>query len=238
MTLRVSLEPSFILHTRPFRNTSLLLEIFTEKQGRISAVVRGAQGPRSKFRGLMQPFFPLLLSFSGRGELLTITDAEMHGHFLTPPNQAILGVFYIHELLLRLVHRYDPHPDLFQAYSSMLVHLTAGKPLEIELRRFEKRVLSELGYALLLDQEAVKRVPIESDLFYYFQPDIGFIETDVMMGSDGPSVFLGQSLLDFHQEDFQNPASLKDAKRLMRLALAPLLGTRPLKSRELLLQLN
>ena len=228
------LEPAFILHARPFRNTSLLLDLFTEQHGRMSAVARGARGPRSKTCGLLQPFVPLLLSWSGRTELVTLRDVESGGAFPQFNNHTLLSSFYLNELLLRLLHRHDPHPELFQAYRHVLQGLESQLQVERILRLFEKKLLTELGYGLILDREASTHCAIEAEGLYRFQIEIGFMRIEIHAHDvHSNAIFPGRSVLSLHHEQLADTESLRDAKRLTRLALAPLLGPQPLKSREL-----
>ena len=146
--LRVELEPGFVLHHRPFRDTSLLLEVLSMEHGRVGLVARGARGPRSRLKGLLQPFRPLLLSWQLRGELGTLTAAESAAVSAPPPSggERLLGLYYLNELLLRLTARLDPHPGLYQGYAAAVAALADQAALAPELRRFEKRLLDVLGY--------------------------------------------------------------------------------------------
>lgn len=233
MSAIVYLQSAFILHARPFRNTSLLLDLFTKDQGRIGAVARGVRGPRSKTQGITQPFIPLLISWSGRSELVTLRDVELEGDFSQLTSSAVLSGFYLNELLLRLLHKHDPHPELFAAYKQTLINLNQG-PIELSLRLFEQQLLNELGYGLVLDEEAHSGAPIEADAHYHYQTELGFVRVALEYSTVPHSaIFCGQSLLAFQAGLLTEPTVLRDAKRLMRMALAPLLGPQPLKCREL-----
>ena len=143
---RVLLQSAFILHRRPYRNTSLLLEAFSQEQGRLGLVARGVVAPKSRLKGLLQPFTPLLLSWTGVGELATLTTAEETAlPIALPPNRGLAGL-YVNELLVRLLPRLDPLPSLFVAYETLLAELATAPGEEPPLRRFEKRLLEELGY--------------------------------------------------------------------------------------------
>ena len=140
MQQKVLLQPCYVLHMRAYRDTSLLLELFSLEHGRISAVARSARGPKSRFKGILQQFVPLLLSWQGRAELMNLSGAEGNGmpHYLT--GDALLCGIYLNELLMRLLHRHDAHPGLFTAYQQALVGLQQNQQ-QITLRLFEKRLL-------------------------------------------------------------------------------------------------
>lgn len=225
----VLLQPTYILHTRHYRDTSLLLEIFSRDEGRISAVARSARGPKSRFKGILQPFVPLLLSWQGRTELMNLSAAESSRspHYLT--GQALFCGIYLNELLMRLLHRHDAHPGLFTAYEQALINLQQEQ--SITLRLFEKRLLLELGYALPLNKMSQDDLPIEPEHYYYFDPTQGL--SLCTTHSNHSNIFAGESLLALHHERLTESAHLRDAKRLLRLAITHLLDHKPLRSREL-----
>ena len=144
--MRVELEPAYILHTRPYRESSLILEVFTPGYGRTGLVARGARRPKSPLRGILNSFQPLRLTWSGRGELATLAQAEQGGHSRQLRGDAVMAGFYVHELLLKLLQRHDPHPQLFGHYATLLANLADGHPVEKLLRIFELELLREIGY--------------------------------------------------------------------------------------------
>jgi DNA repair protein RecO (recombination protein O) len=229
-------QPAYILHTRLYRDTSLLVELFTPEYGRISAIARNARGLKSRFKGLLQPFIPLVISWYGKTELMTLSTAELAGitHFL---KGGILACgFYLNELLIRLLHRYDAHPYLYELYHQTLIALPKNEKPEAVLRIFEKQLLSELGYALALNCESENGKSIMPDQFYHFDPIQGFSLYPAYSEKQNlPYVFAGASLLALHAHSLHKDRYLKDAKRLLRLALGRLLGDKPIKSRELFL---
>lgn len=227
---RVLLQSAFVLHRRPYRDTSLLLEVFVQDHGRLGLAARGAAAPRSRLKGLLQPFAPLLLSWSGAGELATLTAAEEAGCPISLPPHRVLAGLYINELLLRLLPRLDPHPGLFVAYQRLLAELAAAPGEEPPLRRFEKRLLDELGYGLTLDGEAVSGAPIVAEEQYCYVLDRGPLAADQVQTGVPIS---GRSLLALRDGIFSEPAVLKEVKRLTRAALAEQLRGRALKTREL-----
>ena len=228
--MRVLLQPAFILHRRPYRNTSLLLEAFGQEHGRLGLVARGAVAPRSRLKGLLQPFAPLLLSWTGEGELATLTTAEDAGCPIPLPPNRVLAGFYVNELLVRLLPRLDPHPRLFAAYQVLLAELAVAPGEEPPLRRFEKRLLEELGYGLTLDREAASGAPIVAEAEYRYVVDRG----PLIAGRSGVGVPIsGRSLLALRDGMLADPAVLREVKRLTRAALAEQLRGRALKTREL-----
>ena len=226
--MRITLQPAFILHSRAFNETSLLLDVFTESHGRFSLLAKGA---RSRFRGLCRPFIPLLASWSGKTELMNLNALEAYSAPCYLSGLALLSGFYLNELLVRLLPRLDVHADLFTAYHNTLLHLQAEFNA-CHLRYFEKQLLAELGYGITLDKEANTGVAIDPAAHYFFFPQQGFIKN--IQNSSGP-MFSGQSLLAFHHNALATTDDARTAKHIMRLAIAGLLGEKPLKSRELLI---
>lgn len=229
-------QPAYILHTRPYRDSSLLIDAFTASQGRISLIAKAARGIHSKnsrFKGLLQAFVPLSLSWRGKTELLNLLNAEPSGLFLPPlTGQLLICGLYLNELLIRLLYRYDPHPSLFQAYQTALTTLPQNP--NIVLRLFEKRLLAELGYALHLNQDNQTQQPILPDQYYQFIPSQGlFICLNTSL-TNKSSLFSGASLLAIYYEQWTTPDQLLDAKRLFRFALHHLLEGKSIRSRELL----
>lgn len=228
--MRVLLQPAFILHRRPYLNTSLLLEAFIRDHGRVGLVARGAVAPRSRLKGLLQPFVPLLLSWTGTGELATLTAAEETGHPVPlPPNRVLAGL-YANELLARLLPRHDAMPGLYAAYETLLAELSAVPTEEPALRRFEKKLLEELGYGLTLDREAASGMPIVAEEHYRYILDRGPLAAS-QTGTGVP--ISGQGLLALRDGVLSDPAVLREVKRLTRAALAEQLCGRALKTREL-----
>lgn len=225
MSHRITLQPAYLLHARPYRDTSLLVDLFTKDHGRITAVARGARAPRSRIKGLLQAFRPLLVDWFGKTELVTLGNVESAS---TPPleNTALFSGLYLNELLIRALKPHDAHSELYFAYAHTLLLLTdPTRSLENTLRLFEKSILKETGYGLYLDN-------IEEEQFYEFDPAQGFTRAS----SDSPLLFSGESLLALEKETLNTPQHLRDAKRLMRIALRPIIGHHPLKSRELFLK--
>lgn len=231
----LELEPAYLLHARPYRNTSLLADFFTLRQGRVNGVVRGARGPTSKLRGIVQPFIALEIGWIGKGELVTLRQIEPANSVAYLSGAAILHGFYLNELLLRTLRVREAHEDLYLAYNNALQQLSGEHFSEITLRLFEKRLLQSLGYALQLGYEHDTGEKVEADGWYEFFADRG-PQRIILDGTPPLGVFCGASLLALENEVLLSPAALRDAKRLMRQAMTHLLGTKPLKSRELFIK--
>jgi DNA repair protein RecO (recombination protein O) len=229
--LRVELEPAFILHHRPFRDTSVLLEVFCRDHGRVGLVARGARGPRSRQKGMLQPFRPLLLSWQLRAELGTLTHVESAGAAVLPPTggDALLALYYLNELLLRLTARLDSNRDLYGLYAASVQALLAGESVAPALRHFEKRLLEALGYGPDLHRDAAGQ-PIEPAASYRYDPALGL----AACRPDAAGALLGASLLALANDKLGSARALADARHLLRAALDVHLDGRPLKTRELL----
>ncbi len=226
----VTLEEAFVLHRRPYRNTSLLLEAFSRKRGRVGLVARGARRGRAPLAGVLQPFVPVLLSWRGQGELATLTDAEAAGPPLLPPGDGLISGFYLNELLVRLLHRGDAHSGLFDVYRQTLALLAGGEDEEAVLRRFERLLLQEIGYGLQLEHEADSGAPVDPETRYDYLPERGPLP---LQGEPRGVPVHGATLLALARDACVDDRCRREAKRLMRAALAVHLGDRPLKSREL-----
>lgn len=225
--MRILLQSSFVLHQRPYRETSVLLDIFSYDYGRLSLMARGVRQQRSAWRGLLQPFFPLLLSWQGKTELMNLTAAETHANLVRLSGECLLIGFYLNELLMRLLHKHDPHPALFTLYHHTLISLQQEPFSQKTLRYFEKKLLDELGYGLGLSDD------IQAEAYYEFHPQHGLIRQDAPMPEKN---FSGKNLLAFFHEKLDDEHSLREAKRLTRLALSPLLGEKPLHSKKLFME--
>lgn len=231
--MRVDLQAAYVLHSRLYRDSSLLLDLFTRENGRVSAVARGARGARSRTKGLLQPFVSLVVSWVGKSELVTLTTVETEGLFHTLRGRALLSAFYLNELLVRVLQPHDACPTLYDFYQKTLMNLQQDSSIEQTLRLFEKQLLSELGYGMQLTREFETNRPVLPHLSYYFRPEQGLVLCDENLSVRVNSLFQGENLLAFHANTLHNPTILRDAKRLIRLALAPLLGNKPLRTREL-----
>lgn len=226
-----ALEPAYLLHARPYRNTSLIANFFTQNHGRIDGVIRGARAPQSKIRGLLQPFTPIVISWYGHGELVTIKTVEANGYIAKSTGDSVVYGIYANELMTRLVRGRDAHLELYQAYEKLLTSLSEGDSTEAQLRIFEKQLLESLGYGLQLEYELDTGVNVDAEKWYHYVHDKGPVKVAVA-DINQEKAFIGQSLLAIAANDFSAKETLRDAKRLMRYALRQLLGEKPLNSRE------
>ena len=233
MDSRVALQPAYVLHSRPFRNTSLLVDFFTMDYGRVRAVAKGARNAKSKHRSLLQLFQPLLVSLSGRGELKTLTGLESSLGALRLEGQRLFSGMYINELLMRLLMNHVEHKQLYLAYQDTIAGLQGDSAIQLLLRQFELCLLSELGYGVNLDSDCHTHEPIDVERSYRFTPDIGF----QVLVDDGQhnisKAYLGSHIVSLREHDLTDTEVVKAAKRLLRTALAAHLGGKPLHSRSL-----
>ena len=226
-------QSAFVLHTYPYRETSLIVEAFTASWGRVAMVARGAKRPRSELRGLLNAFQPLILSWAGTGELKTLLGAEWRGGLALPSGAALLCGFYLNELLLKLLPREDAHPQLWTNYESALIALTehpAPAEQAATLRRFELRLLTELGYAMPLTHEHDTGAPIVPAERYHYAFDRGPRRTVGEPGVQWP-VVRGETLLALANERYPDAQTAAEAKRLMRSVLDHYLEQRRIFSR-------
>ncbi len=239
---RIQSMPGFVLHSYPFRETSLIVECWTAEHGRIPLVARGARRPHSALRGQLQAFMPLLLDWSGKNELRTLHRAEWQGGLLAPRGMALLCGFYINELMLKLLARDDPHPALFAYYHHTLQQLSNAETANqcaIILRRFEQQLLQELGYAQPFTHDALRNQPICAELGYHYQCERGAIPAPENTGTTPVGLPVrGKTLLDLTRHDYSDPVSLAQAKQLMRFIINHHLGGQVLHARELLKDLQ
>lgn len=224
---RVSLAPAYILHHRPYRDTSRILEVITRDHGRLSLFARGVRGPKAKLASVLQPFQLLLLSWSGRGEAAQLTGAESADHDPSLPAASLMASFYLNELLMKLTTRHDPLPVLFDDYHATIEGLRRGMLLEPRLRIFEKRLLDALGYGLDLATQAHTGTAIEAAAYYHFRPAQGLVPTV----AEAHGALSGRSLISLANERLESARDLEDARRLLQSALAQCLEGRELTTR-------
>jgi len=231
LMMRVSLTPSFILHHRPYRETSLILDVFSRDHGRISLIAKGVRRNKKKPQALFQTHRYLNISWSGRSEMGTLTEIEANGAGIELRGEAMVAAFYLNELLIRLLHKHESHPELFEAYLVALTRLNHGEPEIIALRYFEKQLLDALGYGLVLDYEVESGNPINPDEEYYYSIDRG----PYTKKPDACTCvkITGKTLLALAQGKLDEHSTTSGIKQLMRLTLDGYLGEKPLASREL-----
>ncbi len=237
LVLRRDHQPAFVLHTYPYRETSLIVESFCAEHGRVALVARGAKRPRSELRGLLQAFQPLTLSWAGGAELKTLIKAEWRGGTAPPGGAALLCAFYLNELLLKLVPREDPHPQLYAEYEAALAALSGGGDPAPILRRFEVRLLAELGYAMELDRDVDTGAAIDPAARYHYAFDRGPQRAPPAPGLRWP-VVRGATLLALSAASFPDAPAAAEAKRLMREVLDHHLEQRRVFSRRIVQDLR
>ena len=229
--MRVSQELAYVLHHRDYGETSLLIEMFTRQHGRLGLIAKGARRARSSLRAALIPFQPLTISFSGRGELPTLSIAEPTRSAPAINGAALFCGLYLNELLLRLLHRHDPHERLFESYANALGQLGSNRAPEAVLRVFEKRLLEDIGFGMVLDHDVQDGAPLQAEQLYRYLPERGPVMA-ATANSDGIAVH-GACLQALAHECLEGETVLGEAKRLMRALLARQLGERPLGSRDL-----
>ena len=234
--MRVEQQQAFVIHTRPFRDTSLLVDCFTRQYGRLTLVAKGARSPKSQFRALLQPFKLLSLSWQGRGSLKTLIDAESLDQFFSLEKKFLYSALYVNELLLNLVPVEDPSDSLFEHYFQLLISLEKQLPLEPSLRRFEFTFLKEIGYGIDFFSGADNGQLIDQQKLYHYVIGQGFIEA-LTNHLEQPSI-LGQTIIAIAEQQYDDAEVLKVAKYISRLTIDDLLDGRPLKSREFFRQLS
>lgn len=230
-------QPAFVLHSYPFKETSLVVELLTRDFGRVGVVARGARRPKSALRGVLLAFQPLLVSWSGKGELHTLMRAEWHGAYHPLKGLSLICGFYLNELMLKLLARHDAHERLFDTYASTLRALTPEADPAAILRAFEKHLLRELGYAVTLDRDVESGHPIVAEQRYSYVIERG----PVCVGEGGEGIgveLLGQTLLDMQSDNYASSVTLQQSKALMRTLINHYLGDQELHTRQLLRDLQ
>jgi DNA repair protein RecO (recombination protein O) len=255
---KILLQPAYVLHQRAYRDTSVLLELFSPEYGRVGVIAKGVKSAKSRWRGVLQPFQPLLVSWNKRGELGTLTGAEAHGPALTITPDLIASGFYLNEVLLRLLERDEGQLELFGYYDEALRGMSditsqnnpRSVALEILLRQFEIRLLDALGYGLVLDQDVGSESPLQAEQEYIYQLEHGPVKTETLFTnvsrfSDTAEEeyrygtrISGGTLLALHAGDFSDELVRKESKRLLRNVLGNYLGSKPLQSRSLVQPVN
>jgi DNA repair protein RecO (recombination protein O) len=237
---RIDDEPAYVLHTYPYRETSLIVEAFTARHGRVALVARGAKRARSELRGILQAFQPLTLGWSGTRELKTLMHAEWQGGLPLPAGGGLLCAFYLNELLLKLLAREDPHPALFSDYVVTLAALVEpgqqGEPAPV-LRRFELALLMALGYGLNLARDVDTGDAVVADARYYFAVERGARRLPARMDGRGLIVH-GATLIALATSTFPDATTAVEAKQLMRMVLDHHLDARRIFSRRIVQDLQ
>jgi DNA repair protein RecO (recombination protein O) len=234
---RQDAQPAFVLHSYPFKETSLVVELFTRDFGRVAVVAKGARRPKSSLRGILLAFQPLLVSWSGKSELQTLVRAEWHGAYHPLKGLSLICGFYLNELLLKLLPRHDAHERLFATYTGTLDALDPEREPSAILRSFETELLRELGYAVTLDREADSGRAIAAEQRYTYVVERGPVPAEGPSERNGVQL-LGQTLLDMQSGDYSNAMTQQQSKALMRALINHYLGDQVLHTRQLLRDLQ
>ena len=227
-------QPVYVLHTYPFKETSLVVELFSQQFGRIAAVAKGARRPHSAMRGMLQSFQLLDGTWSGKNELKTLHSLDWNAGLTLLKGEALMCGFYMNELLLRLLPREDAHENLFEYYASALQTLADETDFATALRRFELKLLQEMGYAVPLLQDE-NDGEIEADKTYRYEAEYGACE---LSATKNGVQCRGKTLLDMARDDYSDAQTQVQSKQLMRYLLAHYLGDKPLHTRQLLIDLQ
>lgn len=233
MSAATELHHAYVLHSRSYRETSLIVDFLVPEVGRLSAVAKGARRAKSPQRSLLQPFYPLLVSWQGKGELKNLRVLESNGNLQRLQGKALFSAMYLNELLVRLLKAEESCEALFDHYEqaiAALASIRADEPVEAILRTFEMRLLETLGYSLSFPEST------DSE-YYYLSADNEWLPlAGVPNSQQQPNCFKVLELQAIARDDYRTLEVLRAAKRLMRLVLTPLLGNRPLRSKELFRQ--
>ncbi|MGH8548024.1 MAG: DNA repair protein RecO [Methylococcales bacterium] len=225
---RISLQSAFVLHSRSYRESSLLLDVFSSDYGKIALVAKGIRKNRSGLCAILQPFNPIRVSWSGKTDLYTLTAAE-----LIPPGISLQGRnlycgLYLNELLNYFLHRHDPHRNLFSHYAAALMALSEHDAAEETLRYFELALLDEIGFGLQIEQDSESGEAIKPDRRYDYRIGQGLVESDSSVHG-----IAGSTLISLVQRKLQGPVQLSESKRMMRAIIDNHLAGKALRSRSL-----
>lgn len=234
---RVERAAAFVLHAYPYSETSLLIEAFTRSHGRMPWIAKGARRAGSALRGALLAFQPLLASWSGRGEVRTLSRCEWQGGQPCLRGEALLCGFYMNELLLRLLPREDPHEQLFDRYAAAVAVLAETHERSTVLRAFERALLQEVGYGLALDREGDTGGPIEPERLYRYDFERGPVRAVNGASGDENLLVPGRALLAIARDDYADAVTAQHAKQLLRLAINHRLDRQPLHSRAIFREL-
>ena len=232
-------QPVYVLHTYPFKETSLVVELFSQQFGRIAVVAKGARRPHSAMRGMLQSFQLLDGAWSGKNDLKTLHSLDWSAGLTLLKGEALMCGFYMNELLLRLLPREDAHENLFAYYQATLKTLADSQNLAITLRRFELKLLQEMGYAVPLLQDE-NDAEIMADKSYRYEAEYGACELSsnkIGMRKNGVQLS-GKTMLDMARDEYADSITQSQSKQLMRYLLAHYLGDKPLHTRQLLIDLQ
>lgn len=222
-----------VLHRRSYRETSMLVDFYSLEEGKVSAVAKGVRSAKSERRSLLQPFQPLRVQLTGKSDLKTLKVVEAKGQSIPLPGMSMFCGLYLNEILNRVLPSGMSSETLYETYVQSLISLGKGEPAEPILRQTEFTLLHEMGVMPDLTTEMDSGEPIAPEGSYSFDIENGLLRCETGF----PGAYSGEQLLAMGEYQW-TPQSLKAAKRLCRAALHPLLGEKPLKSRELFIGLN
>lgn len=229
--MSVELQSAYILHTRPYRDTSMLVDFLTLDYGRVTAVVRGVRSRKTSKRNLLNPFARLLITFQGKSDLKLLTHFESEHVAFSLSAKHLYSGFYLNELLMRLMPELDAHQDIYYLYEMALQQLSQQSEIEPVLRHFELCLLESLGYGIDFSSDAKSGQPILTHQFYCLESLGGFyLAADFMPEQAKIS---GHHILAIGKHNYELPDVRHTAKRITRYLLKSYLGNKPLMSREL-----
>lgn len=232
--MRVNNQLAYVLHKRPYRDTSQILDVFTRDYGRISLMSRGSRNPKSKSAGLLQILRPLLVSWGGRGDLYFLNNAEL-AELKIPDlkGNSIKSAMYINELLIYMLHKDDVHADVFDLYHKCLYDLSDESNIEKSLRLFEKQLLQQLGFGLNLVTDADTGEPVDEHCSYIYHFEHGPVLCRKEAKAARNPVLSGDSLIAYENNQFESDHHFSEIKLLMRYVLNGHLGKKKIRSRDL-----
>ena len=231
---KISLEPAFVLHTRAFQETSIIVDFFTQSYGRLNAIAKGAKRPKSPLRSVLTPASKLSITLSGKNDLKTLSSVEIIDHYQLNSGTSLNSIIYVNELITKATEKEDPHVEIFKHYEKLIINLSDNSSkgdLEKVLRKFELNLLQEMGYGIDLTRDAETNQKIEHDNSYKFDPEIGFLSEDKITSV---KLFSGKDIINFSKGDFEKKETRDSAKFIMRQALDFHLGNKSLNIRKYL----
>lgn len=229
--MKVELTPCYILHRRDYSESSLILEVFSREYGRLNLIAKGAKRNKKK-QGISYNLYQKYhISWVAKSELGTLTDIELAS--LSDPlrPELMMTGFYMNEIMLRLLHKHESHPELFDSYDSIIIQLINKASEQIVLRYYEKTLLQTLGYGVILDHEVETDEHLDANKEYFYKFDYGPVL--VPANKDSGINVSGKTLLELDTETLSDTKNINEAKLLLRTILDQHLGDRPLASREL-----
>lgn len=236
--MRVADQAAYVLHAIPYKETSLILDVFTRQHGRVALIAKGAKRPHSALRPVLQRFQPLLMSWAGKTELMTLTKSEWVGGTPALNGDALLCGFYLNELIVKFLAREDAHEALFDYYHETIYKLSQPvDSLESILRPFEIRLLRETGFCAELDYCQESHGPLDPEQEYVYQPERGLRPAHVDDPSHWP-VISGADLIAIANENFEDSQTLLAGKILMRFLLGLHLQDQVMTTRKILIDLK